>query len=110
MLRLLGLVLLLGALALLNHAAFSLWIAGGPPGPHKLGWERESLHSLLKAIALLLASTLAFGYGRLFRFRWTLGVLILSLLAVPPAHKFLLQDSCLDSGGRWLPEAIECER
>jgi hypothetical protein len=102
----------LSGLYFLNDAFFSGWVAGGPPGPHKLGWERRSLASLLLSIASFLAATGTFrALGRvphIGKVSWAL-ILAAALALTPFAAREVLIDSCLDSGGRWSSAFLECE-
>jgi hypothetical protein len=98
----------------LNDAFFSAWVAGGPPGEHKLGWERRSQASLALCIACLLAGVTTFWGARRFPVVGRLTWLLLGIAAVIAVSPFLAQqvliDKCLDSGGRWSKATIECER
>lgn len=110
-------VLLLGLLGLalyfLNDFAFSAWLAGGPPGDHKLGWERRSQASLALSVASMLAAVAAFwAMAQLPKVSRALLVVmgLSAILAVAPfVAREVLIDKCLDSGGRWNNSAIECE-
>lgn len=97
----------------LNDAFVSAWVAGGPPGPHKLGWERRSLASLLWSLAAFVAAVGLFrALGRLPRIG-TLAWLLLAVAAVlalaPFVAREILIDACVDRGGRWVHTALECE-
>lgn len=50
---------LVACLYFLYDAAFSGWMAGGPPGPYKGGWEFRAQSSLLRAIGALLLGVAA---------------------------------------------------
>lgn len=98
---------------LLNDAAFSAWMAGGPPGEHKLGWERRSQGSLALSLACFFAGAFLFrSVGRMprpGRLAWLLGALAVLLASAPFIAREVLIDQCLDKGGRWHHEFIECE-
>jgi hypothetical protein len=107
---------LLGFVALgllyLNGALFSLWVAGGPPNPHPLGWERRALGQLSFSVASFM---LAFGSFKLvvespaLRGKTIAIVLVgLALAAAPYIGRFVLQDQCLDQGGQWSNFTLEC--
>lgn len=98
------LVLCVVSLFFLNNAFFSGWVAGGPPGPHKLGWERRALASLLLSGASLFGAIGAFrALGRLPKIgilSWLLLALAGSLALAPFVTREFLVDTCLDNGGR----------
>ena len=106
--------LCLVGLFFLNDAFFSGWVAGGPPGPHKLGWERRSLASLFLSLASFVAATGAFrALGRLPRvgmLSWFLLVVAAGMALTPIVAREILVDSCLDNGGRWNHATLECEQ
>ena len=106
--------LVVAMLFFLNDAFFSGWVAGGPPGPHKLGWERRALSSLLLSGAALFGAIGTFrALGRLPRIgvvSWVLLTLAAGLTLTPFMIREVLVDSCLDSGGRWSHAFLECER
>ena len=97
----------------LNDAAYSAWIAGGPPSAHKLGWELRSQASLFRAIGALLLGVAVFRAIKqvpsIARSTWAIALLAISMLLVPPAQRALAIDKCLDRGGKWNPQALECE-
>ena len=111
-------VLLLLAFAVgaffLNDALFSAWLAGGPPGEHKLGWERRSQGSLSLSLASLFAGAFVFrALVRLpkpGRLAWGFAALAVILAMAPFVAREVLIDKCLDGGGRWNRMFIECER
>lgn len=108
---LLGLGLI--GLRYLNDALFSAWGAGGPPGPHKLGWERRALACFLWSLAAFVAAVGTFrALGRLPRIgalAWLLLAVAAGLACFPFVAREVLVDACIDSGGRWVPLALECE-
>lgn len=100
------------ALLYLNSAVYSGWISGGPPNPYPIGWSRRALgHLCFSAAALFI------GIG-LFRFiltfpkvgRGALALLVIGLIliAVPYIGRFALADRCLDQGGSWSNQTIQC--
>jgi hypothetical protein len=97
----------------LNDAFFSAWIAGGPPGEHKLGWERRSQASLALSASCFLAGIgvfrIAGKYPDISRKVWLLLSLAACLALAPILVREVLVDKCLDGGGRWNSGAIECE-
>ena len=105
---------LVACLYFLNDAAFSGWMAGGPPGPHKGGWEFRAQSSLLRAVGALLLGIAAFRAVKqvpnVSRTTWAVGALALFTLLAPLAQRALAIDKCLDSGGKWSPQALECAR
>jgi hypothetical protein len=97
----------------LNGAFFSAWVAGGPPNPHPLGWERRALGQLAFSLA---SFTLAVGSFMLvqalpvWKRSWVILVLAGIVLAVSPyVGRLVLQDKCLDRGGQWSNLTLECE-
>lgn len=109
-------LIVLGAATLffLNDAVFSGWVAGGPPGPHKLGWERRAMSSLLLSGAALFGAIGTFrALGSLPRVgvvSWVLLAIAASLALLPLIVREFLVDSCLDAGGSWNYAFLECER
>jgi hypothetical protein len=101
-------------LFMLNDAFFSAWVAGGPPGEHKLGWERRSLASLVFALALFCTAGAAFRaiprIPQIGKVSWALFLVAALLAAVPLAAREVLINSCLDSGGAWNSNYLECSR
>jgi hypothetical protein len=101
-------------LVLLNHTVFSFWIAGGPPGPFKLGWLRHAFASLGFTVATFCTAFGAFhALGSLPRPR--LGSLVLLGLAAilfvtPFAAREVLIHGCVKTGGSWNKHGLECER
>lgn len=108
------LLLVMVGLLLLNDAFFSGWMAGGPPNEHKLGWERRSLASLLMATASFFAAGAAFRaiprIPRIGKVAWVLVFFAAVLAASPFVVREVLIDSCLDSGGSWSHDFLECVR
>ena len=108
------LILVLTGLWLLNDAFFSAWMAGSPLNEHKLGWERRSLAALSMAGTSFVASAAAFRAiplaPRIGKVAWLLVLIAAALAVFPFAARELLIDSCLDSGGRWSTDFLECVR
>lgn len=100
------------ALLYLKSAVYSAWMSGGPPNPYPIGWSRRALgHLCFSAAALFI------GIG-LFRFiltfpkvgRGALALLAIGLIltAAPYIGRFVLADRCLDQGGSWSNQTIQC--
>lgn len=102
------------SLWLLNGAAFSAWMSGGPPNPYPDGWVMRSQAQLAWSTAIALGGIASFRMLREFPTvrRLTLALLGASavLAVLPTAVEFLEIDRCLDSGGRWSYEGLRCER
>ncbi|MBK6853906.1 MAG: hypothetical protein IPG93_20560 [Burkholderiales bacterium] len=102
------------SLWLLNGAAFSAWMSSGPPNPYPDGWVMRSHAQLAWSIAVAIGGFAAF---RMLRELPTVRPLTLALLgaaavlaALPTVIQFLQIDHCLDSGGRWNYQGLQCER
>lgn len=97
----------------LNDAFFGAWMAGGPLGEHKLGWERRSQGSLALSVASFFAG--AFLFRALIRLpkpgrlTWLFAVVAIFFGLAPFVAREVLIDMCLDSGAHWNRMAIECE-
>jgi hypothetical protein len=110
------LLVLLGCVAVifLNGALFSAWMSGGPPNPYPEGWALRSQAQLIWALSSAVAGAAIF--LAVMRHpnirRWHVGLVVVSLVlaALPFAAKEVLIDKCLDSGGRWNYEGLQCER
>jgi hypothetical protein len=96
----------------LNGAFFSAWVAGGPPTEYPLGWERRALGQLSFSVASFL---LAVGSYKIVvalptwrRVPTMLVVIGLALIVAPYIGRFVLQDQCLDRGGKWSNLTLEC--
>ena len=116
--RLAGWLVSLGFVALgllyLNAAFFSAWLSGGPPNPHPTGWGRLALGQLTFSVASFI---LAAGSYKLVvslpAWRRASVVVVLAglaLLIAPYIGRFVLQDQCLDQGGRWSNLTLECTK
>jgi hypothetical protein len=105
---------LLGSLYLLNGAAFSAWMVGGPPNPFPQGWSMRSQTQLSWAVAAAAGGFAGFRAIRDFPAlrRSTLALVVVSTVfaILPSANRYLQVDRCLDSGGRWNYEGLQCER
>lgn len=110
------LLLLLGSTALffLNGAMFSAWMSGGPPNPYPEGWALRSQAQLVWALASAAAGVVAF--FMVLRHpsirRWQVLVLVAAvvLAVLPFVTREVLIDQCLDDGGRWNHQGLQCER
>jgi hypothetical protein len=100
------------ALFYLNGAIYSARLSEGLQSPYPSGWLRQAAGQLCYAFA-----SLSFGLG-LFKGiqtfpRATSGSAALIVLAAllvlgPYAGRFILFDKCLDQGGSWNRETIQC--
>ncbi len=101
------------ALLWLNGAAFSAWMSGGPPNPYPHGWAVRSQAQLAYACASLVGGAGAFRIIRAFPVfgRLSVGLLVLSVVlgVTPSIIRFMDIDRCLDRGGRWNYEGLQCE-
>lgn len=97
-----------------NHAIYCTWTAGGPPTLDPASWPHQAQASLAYALAAILGGIALYkGIGELPRIRkttWILLAVCLSLIALPFIQRLILQDECLDSGGKWLGAIVECQR
>jgi hypothetical protein len=100
------------ALLYLNSSIYSAWVSGGPPNPYPLGWARRALGDLGFSLAAL-----CFGIGlfkgirtfpRSTRVSATFIVLAAILAMSTYIGRFELMDKCLDRGGSWNRETIQC--
>ncbi len=98
-------------LLFLNKSVYSAWISVSP-GPYPLGWSRRAMGYLCYAMA-----SLSFGLG-LFKGIQTFPratnaaavfIVLGALLALGPyIGRFVLFDSCLDRGGSWNRDMLQC--
>ena len=105
-------VFIIVALLYLKSSIYSAWVSGGPPNPYPPGWSRRAIGHLCFAMAAL-----SFGLG-VFKGiqtfpRATNGAAIFivlgALLALGPyIGRFASIDSCLDRGGSWNRETLQC--
>lgn len=104
----------IGALYLLNGAAFAAWMSGGPPNPYPQGWAMRAQAQLSWAASVAIGGFAAFRIVRELPAprRSTVALVIgaVALAVFPSANQFLQVDRCLDSGGRWNYEGLQCER
>lgn len=102
------------SLWLLNGAAFSAWMSGGPPNQYPDGWAMRSQAQLAWSIAVAIGGFAAFRMLREFPTVRRLTLVLLGAAAVlavlPTVIQFLQIDHCLDSGGRWNYQGLQCER
>jgi hypothetical protein len=99
-------------LAYLNGAFFSAWVASGPPNDNPLGWQRRSLGQLAFSLAALLLSVGSYKLASRLP-KWSYSALVTLLLGIcvalsPYIGRFILQDSCLDQGGKWSSDQLIC--
>lgn len=104
---------IVAAAVYLNSAAFSAWVAGGPPNPYPEAWGQRALVHLCMAGTILLAGIAVFrvvgSFPSLGRTTILLFILALLIFGVPYVREFLQSDACLDSGGRWNSGTYQCE-
>ena len=100
------------SLLYLNSAFYSAWVSSGPPNPYPLGWSRRAAgHLCFSGAALLLGLGLFLLIRTLPKFgRGALVCLVLGLLLLfaPYVGRFVLADHCLDQGGSWSNQTIQC--
>jgi len=100
------------ALLYLNSAVYSAWVSGGPPNPYPIGWSRRALgHFSFSAAALFIGIGLFRGiltFPKVGRGALMLLAMGLSLIAAPYIGRFVLSDRCLDQGGSWSNQTIQC--
>jgi len=100
------------ALLYLNSSIYSAWVSGGSPNPYPLGWSRRAIGNLCFALAALSFGLALFKGIQTFP-RATKGsaaFIVLGALLVlgPYIGRFVLIDSCLDRGGSWNRETLQC--
>ena len=105
-------VFIIVALLYLNSSIYSAWVSGGLPNPYPPGWSRRAIGHICFALAAL-----SFGLG-VFKGiqtfpRATKGsasfIVLGALLTLSPyIGRFVLIDSCLDRGGSWNRETLQC--
>lgn len=87
-------------------------MSGGPPNPYPIGWERKAEAQLLFAIASFAAGWFIFraiaSYPTIGKVSWALAFVAVACAVAPTVAHQLLIDSCLDHGGQWSSEAMEC--
>ncbi len=100
------------ALFYLNSFIYSTWVSGGPPNPHPVGEGRRAIGYLCFSLAAL-----SFGLGlfkgiqtfpRATNASATFIVLGALLVLGPHVGRFASIDSCLDRGGSWNRETLQC--
>ena len=98
----------------LNSAIYSAWVSGGSPNPYPVGWSRRALgHLSFSLAAVFLGAGLFRGIGRFPSFGRVALVLLaigVGFVAAPYVGRFVLADSCLDQGGRWSNQTLQCEK
>jgi Ni/Fe-hydrogenase subunit HybB-like protein len=100
------------ALLYLNSSIYSAWISGGPPNSYPLGWSRRAIGHFCFALAALCFGIGLFNGIRTFP-RSTKGsaafIVLGAILVISPyIGRFILMDKCLDRGGSWNRETIQC--
>ena len=105
-------VFIIVALLYLQSSIYSAWVSGGPPILYPPGWSRRSIGDLCFAMAAL-----SFGLG-VFKGiqtfpratnRAAVFIVLGALLALGPyIGRFATIDSCLDRGGSWNREILQC--
>lgn len=107
-------VALVATLFLLNGASFSAWMSGDPSNPYQHGWVVRSWGQLSWAVAAATGGCAAFRGLREFPsmrgLTVVLAVICVALALLPSANQVLQIDRCLDSGGRWNYDGLQCER
>jgi hypothetical protein len=100
------------ALLYLNSSIHSAWVSGGPPNPYPLGWSRRALGQLVFSLAALCFGAGLFKGIRTFPKATKGSAAFIALGAIlvmsPYAGRFMLEDKCLDRGGSWNRETIQC--
>ena len=105
-------VFIIVALLCLASSIYSAWVSGGAPNPYPLGWSRRAIGHLCFALAALTFGLGVFKGIQTFP-RATAGsaafIVLGALLALSPyIGRFVLFDSCLDRGGGWNREMLQC--
>jgi len=114
--RLIGWLVLIAfivvALLYLKNAIYSVWVSVDASTPYSPGWSRQAIGHLCYALAAL-----SFGLG-LFKGIQTFpgatgasaALIVLGALLVlgPYIERFALVDSCLDRGGSWNRQTLQC--
>ena len=100
------------AVLYLNSSIHCAWVSVGPPTPYSLGWARRAIAHLCSGLAAL-----SFGIG-LFKgiqtfpeaTRGSAAFIVLGALLVLGSYtgQFLLTHNCLDRGGLWNRETLQC--
>ena len=100
------------ALFYLNSAIYSAWLSAGPPNPYPSGWTRRAIGHLCFALAALCFGAGLFHGIRTFprSTRGSAALIVLGAILVigPYMGRFVLIDKCLDRGGSWNRETIQC--
>jgi len=100
------------ALLFLYGAIYSAWASGQESNAYALGWTRQAAAYACFALAALCSGIGLFRGIRTFP-ESTRGAAVFIVLAgvlalTPFIGRYLLIDSCLDRGGSWDREAIQC--
>lgn len=98
----------------LNGAAFSFWVAGGPPNDFPESLVQRGIWRICLAFALFFIGSAVFVAVPKLPKLSKVAVLFLGaaavLLIVPTVREFLAADGCLDSGGSWSKAEFKCQR
>ncbi len=108
--------LIASGLLYLNSAAYSAWVAGGPPNDYPHAWEQRALVHFGISISLMASGVMAFisfksdfkWKASQYKYVWLL-ILLLGL-GYPKTREWILTDKCLDSGGTWSSQHFDCKR
>ena len=105
-------IFIMVALLYLYSSLYSVWVSGGASNPYTPGWSRRATGDLCFA-----AAALFFGIG-LFKGIRTFPaatkasaafILLGAILSISPyIGRFVLIYKCLDRGGSWNHEIIQC--
>jgi hypothetical protein len=99
----------------LNSFAANIWAAGGPPTdiPQYFLWRAwVALGASVAAFSVSAASFMAIRSAptrRQLRNATILGLVALVAFGTPYIVRLIMQDDCLDEGGRWSVESQACE-
>jgi hypothetical protein len=105
-------IFIIVALLYLYSSLYSVWVSVGASNPYTPGWSRRAIGDLCFAMAALF-----FGMGLFKGIRTfpaaTKGsaafILLGAIFAISPyIGGFVLIDKCLDRGGSWNHETIQC--
>lgn len=98
----------------LNGAAFSFWLAGGPPNDFPEAWVQRGIWRLCLAVSMFLIGFAFFlAVPKLPKVSKAAAVLLgmaAVILIIPTAREFLVSDTCLDNGGSWNKAEFKCKR
>jgi hypothetical protein len=102
------------ALLYLNGALYAAWLSGGPPTPYPIGWLHRAQGQACFFVAALVFAVAAFRLIGKIPALDRAGVALLTVAVcialAPYVGRHVLADSCLDNGGRWSNETLQCEK